>query len=777
MAHLIVTALAPPCGFFTMLRCSIIALLVLVSTAGQTIGGAEGDSKTLTPALSQGEREEKADSTPTRFAGTPVPATYSFELDVMPILTARGCNQGACHGKARGQNGFQLSLLGFDADFDYAALTQQARGRRVFPAAPERSLVLQKATAELPHGGGVRIEAGSPDYDVLLKWIAQGTPRRVENEPKLVSVSLETQEKFLKPGEEFRLVVTAGYSDGSKRDVTSRTQFQSSEAGIVGAQPGGIVKAGLIPGEATIMARYMYVIAVCHVAIPLPGSVADAVYADLPRQNFIDEQVWTKLQSLSITPSPQSDDANFLRRVHLDIIGRLPTPDEVRVFLASSSSNKRRQVVQDLLNRPEYADHWAAKWADLLRPNPYRVGIKAVVTYDAWIRESFRRNKPYDQFVRELITAQGSTFENGASVMFRDRREPTEITTLVSQLFLGIRLECAKCHHHPFEKYGQDDFYSFAAYFARLGFKGTGLSPPISGSEEIVLLKKTGSVEHPLTRQTMQPRPLFGEASLMKDDVDPREALAAWITSDENPYFAKVIVNRVWADLMGRGLVEPVDDLRATNPPTNGPLLEALAADFRAAKYDLKHLIHAICTSHVYGLSSLPTERNVGDRQNYSRHYRTRLRGEVLLDAVSDITGIADTFSAMPAGSRANQLWTTRVQSVFLDTFGRPNPNQDPPCERTSDTTVTQTLHLMNAPLLHSRVTADGSRAAQLAASDATPDTVVEELYLYIYSRLPDAEEREIGRQLFAEKGTTRRQAAEDLIWALLNTPEFIFKD
>lgn len=701
----------------------------------------------------------------------------SFELDIQPILTARGCNQGACHGKSRGQNGFQLSLLAFDPDFDYAALTQQARGRRVFPASPERSLLLQKATAVLPHGGGVRLEPSSPDYEVLLRWISQGAPRQIENEPKLESVAVAPHEQFLRPGDSLQLVATATYSNGQTRDVTSRTQFQSSEAGIVGIDPAGLVKAGPIPGEATVMARYMNLIATCHVAIPLPGSVSDKVYADLPSWNFIDRHVWTKLKSLGITPSPPAEDARFLRRAHLDIIGRLPTPNEVRAFLADADANKRVRLVETLLDRPEYADHWATKWADLLRPNPYRVGIKAVMTYDAWIRDSFRQNKPYDQFVRELITAQGSTWENGASVLFRDRRDPPEMTTLVSQLFLGIRLECARCHHHPFEKYGQDDFYSFAAYFARTGFKGTGLSPPISGSEEVVLMKKSGSVEHPLTRQSMAPKPLFGEAIAPANDDDPRTALAAWITSDNNPYFAKVIVNRVWSDLMGRGLVEPVDDLRATNPPTNGPLLEALAADFRAARYDLKHLIRTICTSYVYGLGSLPNERNVADRQNYSRHYRTRLRGEVLLDAVTDITGVPDTFSAMPAGSRANQLWTTRVQSVFLDTFGRPNPNQDPPCERTSDTTVTQTLHLMNAPQLHQRVTSDSGRAADFAATSRTPDEIVEEVYLLVYSRLPEPTERQIGRQLFAENGTSRRQATEDLMWALLNTPEFMFKD
>lgn len=712
------------------------------------------------------------------------PRPVSFELDIQPILTAHGCNQGACHGKARGQNGFQLSLLAFDPDFDYGALTQQARGRRIFPAAPERSLLLEKATARLPHGGGVRLEPGTADYDAVVAWIAQGAPRKNAEEPKLVSVVASESERFLKPGESFALKVTGTYSDGSSRDVTGRTQFQSSEMGICAVDSSGMVKAGPVPGEATVMARYMNIIAICHVAIPLPGVVSDEVYANLPRQNFIDEHAWTKLRSLGITPSPPADDAKFLRRVYLDIIGRLPTPEEVRGFLAESGDAKRGRVVDELLQRPEYADHWAAKWADLLRPNPYRVGIKAVMTYDAWIRDSFRRNKPYDQFVRELITARGSTWDNGASVLFRDRREPQEITTLVSQLFLGIRLECAKCHHHPFEKYGQDDFYSFAAFFSRLGFKGTGLSPPISGSEEIVLTKKTGTVEHPLTKVAMQPRPLYGEMpkhdgtrSMPATEEDPREGLAAWITADENPYFAKVIVNRVWADLMGRGLVEPVDDLRATNPPTNGPLLDALAADFRAGKYDLKHLIRSICTSHVYGLSSLPNDRNVGDRQNYSRHYRTRLRGEVLLDGVTDITGIGESFSAMPAGSRANQLWTTRVQSVFLDTFGRPNPNQDPPCERTSDTTVTQTLHLMNAPQLHQRVTSDTGRAAKLAASDLPPEKIVEDLYLLVYSRPPEEAELDIGRKLFAEKDVSRRQAAEDLLWALLNTPEFMFKD
>ena len=739
-----------------------------------TLRGAEDAAATATPSP----------AATAQATGPTVTRPLGFELDIQPILTSRGCNSGPCHGKARGQNGFQLSLFGFDSDFDYEALTKNARGRRVFPASPDRSLLLQKAIALAPHGGGQRIDPNSPEYATLRAWIAAGLPRRIEAEPKVERVTVTPSELFLKPEETAQLAVTAHYSDGSTRDVTRLSQYQSNETGVVAVDALGKMRASPIPGEATIMARYMNLIATCNVAIPLPGVVPPETYSRLPRRNFIDELVWKKLQALGIVPSEPADDARFLRRVTLDLIGRLPTPAEIREFLASSDPAKRDQAIDRLLERPEYADHWAAKWADLLRPNPYRVGIKAVLNYDHWIRDSFRKNKPYDQFVRELVTAQGSTWRNGAVTLFRDRREPDEITTIVSQLFLGIRLECAKCHHHPFEKWGQDDFYSFAAYFARIGHKGTGLSPPISGGEEMFLTAKSGTVKHPLTGEVLPPRPLFplanaGQAAAAADATvgDPREALAEWMTNDANPFFAQVIVNRVWADLMGRGVVEPVDDLRATNPPSNGPLLEALAANFRAEKYDLKQLLRTITRSQVYQLSSQTNERNVADTRNYSRHYRVRLRAEVLLDAFADITGVPDNFGAMPPESRANQIWTTRIGSTFLDTFGRPNPNQDPPCERNADTTVTQTLHLMNAPQLHQKVTSEQGRVAALAASNWTPDQIVEEIYLMVYSRLPDTEEREIGRQVFAEKDITRRRAAEDLVWALLNTPEFMFKD
>jgi len=715
----------------------------------------------------------------------------SFELQVQPILAARGCSAGACHGKARGQNGFQLSLLGFDPEFDYASLTQHARGRRIFPSAPDRSLLLLKATGQAPHGGGERFTVDDDDYKTILDWLEQGTQRKIVDEPTLTRVETTPDEKLLTPGAEQPLKVVAHYSDGSTRDVTAMAMYQSNESAVVSVDRNGVMKAGPIPGEAAIMVRFMNVIDTCRVAIPLAGDVPAELYEKLPRQNFIDGLVWNKLQSLGITPSPPADDAKFLRRVYVDIIGTLPTPEEAREFLADTQETKRVELVERLLKRPEYAEYWATKWADLLRPNPYRVGIKAVLNYDNWIRDSFRKNKPYDQFVRELLTAQGSTWHNGSATLYRDRRSPDEITTLTTQLFLGIRLECAKCHHHPFEKWAQEDFFSFAAYFARVGRKGTGLSPPISGGEEMILTAKSGTVKHPLTGEVLPPRPLFelptsakqqgDEATTAADtagtDEDPRIELAQWVTSKENDYFAQVIVNRVWADLMGPGIVEPVDDLRATNPPSNAALLEALANDFREHEFNLKELIKTITSSYVYSLSSTPTERNVADTRNYSRNYRQRLRAEVLLDSFSQISGIPDSFSALPPGAKAKEIWTTRVSSLFLDTFGRPDPNQDPPCERSSDPTVTQTLHLMNAPELHSKVISDKGVAAKLAASERTVDEIIDELYLAIYARFPTAEERATCQQVFASAGDSRRQSCEDLMWALVNTPEFMFKD
>ena len=712
----------------------------------------------------------------------------TFESDVQPLLTRLGCNSGACHGKSRGQNGFALSLLGFDSDFDYAALVGEARGRRVFQAAPESSLVLRKASGQVPHGGGKRLEVGSPHFEILRRWIEAGAPRTPEDAPQLVKVTAEPATRSLAPKESFPLRVIAEYSDGSRRDVTDAAAYQSNDKTIAAVAEGtdGVIQAGPVPGEAAIMARYMNFIAVCAVTIPLPGTVPDAAYEKLPRSNEIDELVWKKLKLLGMLPSPAAGDTTFQRRAYLRAIGRLPTPEETRAFLADSSAGKRDRLVDRLLERPEYADFWANKWADLLRPNPYRAGMKAVWNLDSWLRSAFRRNMPYDQFVRELLTARGSTWHNGATVIFRDRPEPVEIGASVSQLFLGTRLECAKCHHHPFEVWSQDDFYGFASFFSRVGHKGAGLSPPISGGEEMIFATASGRLNHGRTGQPVTPKILGGAVLTLGPEQDPREVLVEWMTAPENPYFAKVMANRVWAELMGQGLVDPVDDMRATNPASNEPLLDYLANDFRQQGYDVKKLIRRIMTSSVFGLSSTPSERNVADVRNFSRYYRQRLRAEVLLDAVNDVLGVEEEFAAMPAGSRATQLWTYRSSSFFLDTFGRPDPNQDPPCERTYESTAPQILHLMNSPALNHKLVLDTARPAKLAAGNESNEKIVEEAYLLVYSRAPADDEKRIAIEFLTKgdltkadvtKGDGRRRAVEDLFWALINTPEFLFLD
>lgn len=727
----------------------------------------------------------------------------SFELDVLPVLTATGCNAGACHGKQRGQNGFQLSLLGFDANFDFDAIVANARGRRVFPASPSESLLLRKATAEMPHGGGERFSRDSAAYQTLAAWIHQGAKRATPSEPKLESVALKRTAFRLSAGESQRLQVIAQYSDGEQRDVTSVANYLSNDAAIVSVDSDGVITAGNLPGETAIMARYMNHIQVADAVIPNVASelASEEVFAQLPRANFVDDLILKKLQVTATLPSPPIDDATFMRRAFTDLIGRFPSADEARKFLDTESANKREYLIDELLERPEFADHWANQWADLLRPNPYRVGIKAVLNYDNWIREQFRDNVPYDEFARQLITAKGSTWRNGSVTLYRDRRSPDEMATLVSQLFLGIRLECAKCHHHPFENWSQDDFYQFSAFFARVGFKGTGLSPPISGGEETVFTSAKGDVRHPTTGVVMNAQPLFGDISAESNDspddaareFELREQLARWITSKDNDYFARVQVNRVWSALMGRGFVEPVDDLRSTNPATNPELLEALASFFQDSGFDTKALLKLIATSNAYAWSSIPNTTNAGDRLNYSRHYRHRLRAEVLADAIADITETEHEMRGMPAGSRANQVWTHRVDSMFLDTFGRPNENQDPPCERTSDSTVTQTLHLMNSRELDQRVRSDSGRAARLANSSLTAEEIVDELYLTIFSRHPSADELQYASKIVVDASSSegdastsdlteaakkeRRQAVEDLMWAMLNAAECVIQN
>jgi hypothetical protein len=523
------------------------------------------------------------------------------------------------------------------------------------------------------------------------------------------------------------------------------------------------------------MARYMGRIATWSTAIVKERKIPASEYESLPRGNWIDDLVYQKLQSLDVLPSGSASDTTFLRRLYLDAIGRLPTPLEVEQYLNDSADRKRERWIDRVLDEPEYADYWANKWADLLRPNPYRVGIKATYSLDSWLRRAFRGNMPHDKMVRELLTAQGSTFRNGATTFFRDRREPEEITSVVSQLFLGVRLECAKCHQHPFEVYGQSDFYGLAAFFSKIGHKGVGLSPPISGGEEIFFVKSKGEVKHPLTQKVLPPKELLGESHELPEDSDPRESLADWLLSEDNPYFAKAAVNRLWAEVMGVGIVDPVDDFRATNPPSNIALLDRLAKHFHEVGFDNKKMLKTIFSSHVYGLSSLPNETNALDHRNFARHYRRRMRAEVLADALSDATGVPTNFPGVPYGTRAVQLWTFRIESELLDAFSRPDANQDPPCERITETTMSQSLHLMNSNQMQSRITSDEGNCAKWAA-ESVPEVILRKVYLQLYSRLPTDDERsDLLRELDSRKD--KRKWIEDVVWSMINSPEFLFVD
>jgi hypothetical protein len=743
-------------------------------------------------------------------------------------------------------------VFSYDPRADFTEIVQEGRGRRVFPAAPEASLILQKPTMGVPHEGGERIKPGSAEYDLVARWIRQGLPYELTNEPALLQLTVRPAEGRYGKKARRQLAVTAHYADGATRDVTALASFTSNDKEMVSIDELGRFRTGTLTGEGVIVARYMGLVADSKVTIPADQRLPQTVYAALPVNNCIDENAYAHFQRLGLFPSAACSDAEFLRRASLDAIGVLPTPAQVREFLgddgssaahaktnanengsaatkgvpgtsgdsrssgrhpgvpagaivlhsgnrggggasgtgpgrgpahvsasvpetASASAEKRRQLIDRLLASPAYGDYWANKFADLLRPNPDRVGVKSVFVLDQWLRESFRENKPYDQFVREILLAEGSNHRDGPAVVYRDRREPVDLTTMFSQLFLGVRLECAKCHHHPNEKWSQDDFYQFAAYFGPVKQRGAGLSPPISAGTETFYFTPGGAVKHPVSGAVMAPKPPDGPPSPASETKDPRRALADWLTSPDNPFFARAIVNRVWANFFGRGLVEPVDDFRISNPCVNPPLLDALAKDFVQHGCDLQHLMRTIMESHLYQLSSEPNETNLADSRNFSRSYRRRLPAEVLLDAVNDVTGVPEANAAQAPGGRAVQMWSYKIESQFLDAFGRPNASSDCPCERDLRTSVVQSLHLMHSRNLHGKLTHEKGRVHELASGTRTPAEIVTELYLGTLCRYPTPHELAAACAPYAAEGATRQTATEDVLWALLNSAEFVF--
>jgi hypothetical protein len=673
---------------------------------------------------------------------------FHFENDVLPILSRYGCNSSGCHGKAEGQGGFKLSVFASDPEADYAALTKEGRGRRVFPARPEESLLLRKGTGRTAHGGGTKLPYGGEDYRVLCDWIAAGMPVGSPDAPRVVSLRVEPAERVMVPKAEQQLKVFAKYSDGAEKDVTRHARFQSNTESVAGVSASGLVTTRTVPGEATVMAAYLGEVGMFRLAVPRPGEPAKNA---LPQFNFIDKLVDVKLAKLNVAPSGICDDADFLRRAYLDLTGTLPTPEEARKFLADASKNKRTKLVEALLERPEFADLWALRWADLLRVDRQPLGHQRAHLYYKWIRDSIATNKPFDQFARELVTAEGPATEVGPVNFFRVVTKPGEAAGTLSQVFLGVRITCAECHHHPFDRWKQSDYYGMAAYFA------------------------TGSTTHPRTRKEVYAHALGTEMPTANPTGDRRLPLADWMTKPNNPFFARNLANRVWAWTLGRGLVEPVDDVRATNPPSNPELLDALAQHLVENKYDVRKLIVLITSSRVYQTSATPNATNEKDERNFSRAYFKRPDAEVLLDMICQALGAPEKFQGAPGVTRAVQLWDSKARSDFLKLFGRPSRVTACECERTREPSVSQVLNLLNSTEIQAKLTHEAGTVAGLVRTQKDDAKLVEELYLTFYARLPTPDETAIGVKHLTKYPNNRRAAAEDLAWALLNSTEFLF--
>ena len=708
--------------------------------------------------------------------------TVSFVNDVMPVFTKAGCNTGACHAKAGGgQNGFQLSLLGFEPAEDFESLTKEARGRRLFPAVPERSLVLMKASNQTPHGGGMRLSQGSPGYLQILKWIEQGSPYQSGNEPQLKSVEVQPQRGIVAMQGQQQLKAIATYSDGSTRDVTELALFESNDVAMADVTKEGLVQVHDIPGRVSVMLRYQGQAAVFSAAVPLGAAVEN-----LPEpRNFIDDYVFANLKEIGIPPSPICDDATFLRRVSLDIAGRLPTETETAEFLADSENQKRDQVIERLLKSPGYADYFANKWTTLLKNRRDDASdITSNFAFHAWIRDSLLANVPYDQLVRELLAATGTVIGNPPVAWYKRVKEPKEQLEDVAQLFLGVRLQCAQCHHHPFERWSQDDYYSLSAFFTQVGRK-----PTATAGEDLIFHKRgIAMAKNVKTGIELTPAAFGDSMGEIPADRDPRLDLADWMASPTNPFFARALVNRYWKHFFNRGLIEPEDDIRDTNPPTNPELLSALEQHFVSSHYDLKDLVRVITQSRAYQLSSLPNEHNLVDRQNYSRYYPRRLQAVVMLDAIDDLAGSKTVFANLPPGTRAIALPDNSYNnaSAFLRVFGRPDNASVCECERSQSSNLAQSLHLLNSSEIRNKLSVGNGRAAELAKSKAAIGDRVRELYAIAFSREPRPEELETAvsyltepesgdRNETVENRTPTPQDFRDLIWALMNTKEFLF--
>ncbi len=696
----------------------------------------------------------------------------NFPNQVVPIFTKLGCNSGGCHGKASGQNGFKLSLLGFEPQEDFEYLVKEGRGRRLFPAAPDSSLLLLKATNIVAHGGGRRLEPDSHEYRVMRRWIAQGMPYGKEDDPTVERIEIFPKERTLDRRSKQQLTVIAHYTDGSTEDVTRMAQYEPNDTEMAEVSEKGVVETLDLTGDVGIMARYQSQVAVFRASMPLGVPVANLPEAS----NFIDRYVFKKLETLGMPPSQICDDSTFLRRVTVDIAGRLPTAEEAESFLAESSPDKRARLIDRLLDSGDYADYFANKWSAVLRNKREQAGeTRGTFAFHSWIRNALAQNMPYDEFVRAILAASGELGQHPPVVWYREVSTTEQQVEDTAQLFLGLRIQCARCHHHPFEKWSQHDYYGFAAFFSRVKTK-QGLGGPLNRDEKRVYHQRgTATARHPKTGETLKPTGLGSQPLELSADQDPRHALVDWMAQPENPFFAPALVNRYWKHFFSRGLVDPEDDMRVTNPASHPKLLKALAGDFIKHEFDLKHLVRTICLSKTYQLASDPNRYNVKDKQNFSRFYPRRLNAEVLYDALHQVTDSRVQFSKMPAGMRAVQLPDTNVNNYFLTVFGMPAGDTACECERSSEANLAQSLHLLNSNEVQGKISSGSGRAAKLARDQDRSDAdKIRELYLWVYSRPAEPVELQITQQYLDSK-ENKQQAYEDILWALLNSKEFLF--
>lgn len=731
---------------------------------GKAIPVADG---TATITAKVGDKTAQAQVTVAQF-GTADPISFQYEM--LAALTKAGCNMGACHGSPSGKAGFRLSLRGYDPPLDTLTLRTEAYGRRTNVMDPDNSLILRKGLMEVAHGGGRRLKKGDAAHLTMRGWIAEGMPLDPPTEPVLDRIEIFPKKRvFQQDGRRQQTFVKGFFSDGSVKDLTALTVFSSSAESVAKVSESGLVEK-VSKGEAAILARYLDKMDTAEIAFlePTPGFA----WNNPPEHNFIDQLVDEKLKQLQILPSGLCSDDEFLRRAYLDVTGRLPTTDETQAFLNDVTPEKRTRLIDQLLDSSDYASFWTMKLADVLRANSGKLNPEGVAKFNRWLYQSVLTDQPFDAFAKELLTAKGNTYENPAANYWKASREPSDATESTVQLFLGIRIQCAKCHNHPFERWSQDNYYGIGAAFVRVGRKKTS-----DKDEEVIFTSAGGEVTQPRTGKQMKVHLLLKGDVDVPPEQDRRAVFADWLAAPDNPFFAKAAVNRVWGHLLGRGIVDPVDDFRDSNPPSNPRLLEELAKQFGQNGFSRKWLVKAIMTSHTYQRSSRTNDFNKNDEIYFSHATTRMLTAEQLLDGICAVTSVPETFPNMPPGTRATELAEPPTDNYFLKIFGQPQREMVCECERSSDSNLSQALQMINGPTVHNKLRADNGRINTMIAAMKSDDEIIAQLYVAGVCRTPTTEELKTAKAHIAASGeANRRQALEDIGWAVLNSKEFLFQ-